>query len=88
MKLYYAKGVCSLVPHIINEVGLHAEFESVNLKTKQTETGKDFLTINHKGAVPTLELPNGEILTENSVILQYIADHKKSFHLLPALGDF
>ena len=47
MKLFYAKGVCSLVVRIvINEIGLKAEFESVNLKSKKTEKGNDFLSIN------------------------------------------
>lgn len=89
MKLYYSKGACSLVVRIvINEIGVDATFESVDLKTKKTETGKDFCTINAKGAVPTLQLDNGEILTENAVILQYLADTYKATQLLPGLSDF
>ena len=50
MKLYYSKGACSLIVRIIiNELGLDCEYESVDLKTKKTQTGKDFLTINPKG---------------------------------------
>ena len=89
MKLYFSKGACSLVVRIIiNEMGLPAEFESVNLKTKKTGTGKDFLSINPKGSVPTLEVDNGAILTENAVILQYLGDISKATHLLPPVGDF
>lgn len=89
MKLYYTKGACSLVVRIvINEIGLTAEFEAVNLRTKKTETGKDFLNINPKGSVPTLELNNGEVLTENAVILQYLADDSNATKLLPKVGDF
>lgn len=88
MKLYYTKGACSLVVRIIlNEIGLEASYESVDLKTKKTETGQNFLKINPKGAVPALELEGGESLTENAVILQYLADSSESTHLLPPVGD-
>lgn len=84
MKLYYSKGACSLVPRIvINELKLKCEYEAVNLKTKQTESGKDFFTINPKGCVPVLENNNKEILTENAVILQYLAESNHANTLLP-----
>src|SRR3990167_6389729 len=89
MKLYYTKGACSLVVRIIiNELNINTEFESVNLSTKKTTTGRNFLEINPKGAVPTLEINPKEILTENAVILQYLADNAKATQLLPAIGDF
>lgn len=89
MKLYYQKGACSLVVHIIlKELGINAELESVNLKTKITASGKNFYDINAKGSVPTLELDNGEVLTENAVILQYLADSLKAIELLPPTTDF
>lgn len=89
MKLYFSKAACSLVVRIIiNEIGIDSEFESVNLRTKKTASGEDFLTINSKGAVPTLDIQNGEILTENAVILQYLCDISKATQLLPPIGDF
>jgi len=89
MKLYYSRGACSLAVRIvINEIGLNCEYESVDLKTKKTETGGDFLTISPKGEVPTLQLDNGEIVTENAIIQQYLADNAKATQLLPACGDF
>lgn len=89
MKLYYTKGACSLVVRIIlNELGQHADFEAVDLRTKKTDTHQDFLSINPKGAVPALALDNGKVLTENAVILQYLADTAKATQLLPGLGDF
>lgn len=87
MKLYYSKGACSLAVRIvIHEIGIPCDFEAVNLHTKLTENGADFLNINPKGAVPTLALDDGEVLTENAVIQQYLADTNKT-SLLPPQGD-
>lgn len=89
MKLYYSKGACSLAVRIvIHEIGTPCEFESVNLQTKKTEKDADFLAINSKGAVPTLVLDDGAVLTENSVIQQYLADKFHASELLPPLTDF
>ncbi|MBA2654114.1 MAG: glutathione transferase GstA [Gammaproteobacteria bacterium] len=88
MKLYYTRGSCSLTCRIvINEIGLPCEYESVDLKSKQTEHGGDFTKINLKGAVPTLVLDNGDILTENAVIQQYLADEAHATELLPKTGN-
>ena len=87
MKLYFTKGACSLASRIIiNELSLNCEYESVDLKTKKTETGEDFLTINPKGSVPVLRLDNDEILTENAVIQQYLAEQHQGQQLLPSQG--
>jgi glutathione S-transferase len=89
MKLYFSKGACSLTIRImINELGLKSQYESVDLKTKKTESGKDFYKINPKGAVPCIELDNGETLTENMTILQYLADTNHAEKLLPPMGNF
>ena len=88
MKLYYSKGACSLAVRItIYESGIPCEFEAVDLKTKQTETGADFLQINPKGSVPALLLDNKEILTENTALQQYISEAYKS-SLLPSEDKF
>jgi glutathione S-transferase len=89
MKLYFAKGACSLAVRIvINEIGLHCDYEEVDLKTKKTASGKDFLAINPKGQVPTLVTDDKEILTENAVIQQYLADMAHAEHLLPTPDHF
>lgn len=89
MKLYYAKGACSLAPRIvIHELGLPCEFEAVDLKSKKTATGEDYLTINPKGVVPTLVTDDNQILTENAVIQQYLADNNQASSLLPPIKDF
>ena len=73
MKLYYTKAACSLVVRIVlNEVSVSFEDVEVNLQTKTYQNNQDFKAINTKGSVPTLVLDNGEVLTENAVILQYI----------------
>lgn len=87
MKFYYAPGACSLAAHIVlHEAGITAEYEKVDTKTKVMEGGGDFRTINPKGAVPTLRLDDGEILTEGPVIMQYIADQAPASGLAPASG--
>ncbi len=89
MKLYFAKGACSLAVRIIlNETGMAAEYEAVDLRSKKTKTGRNYLEINPKGAVPALELDNGEVLTESAIVLQYIADTARATELLPPTGDF
>lgn len=91
MKLYFAKGACSLACRIIiNELGISSEYESVDLhgKAKLTETGADFGKINPKGSVPTLITDDGKTLTENVVILQYLAEQAKATDLLPPANHF
>lgn len=87
MKLYYSPGACSLAHHIVlNELGQTYSLEKVNLATHKLERGDDYTKINPKGYVPALDLGNGEILTEASTILQYIADKAGNTELLPKAG--
>ncbi len=88
MKLYYAPGACSLAPHIIlQEIGKKFELEKVDLRAKKTAIGSDFIKINSKGYVPTLELnAKGDVLTEVATIVQYLADKAKATKLLPKAG--
>jgi glutathione S-transferase len=87
MKLYYAPGACSLSPHIVaQEAGIALKFEKVDLKTKATESGANYVGINPKGSVPALELDNGEILTEGPAIVLYLADQRPQAGLAPPCG--
>ncbi|QXP85273.1 glutathione transferase GstA [Methylococcus sp. ANG] len=89
MKLYYFPGACSLAPHIVlREAGLDFELENVDLGTKKTGGGADFLQVNPKGYVPALQLDDGQVLTEDQVILQYLADLKPEAGLMPPAGTF
>lgn len=75
IKLYFAPGACSLADHIaLLEVGAKFEAEPVDIRTKCTASGEDFLTINPKGYVPALLLDDCEILTENIAVLDWIAE--------------
>ena len=96
MKLYYSPGACSLADHIaLHEAGLSFDHEKVDLKTKRTEAGVDFTTVNPKGYVPALTLDSGETLSENIAILDWIAHQDSKLapsgpmghtHLLQALA--
>src|ERR1700723_1510841 len=89
MKLYYFTGACALSPHIVLlEAGLPFTLVKIDSKTKKTETGEDFLTINSKGAVPTLQLDDGRVLTEGPAIVQYLADQKPESGLAPRAGTY
>ncbi|UZE27997.1 glutathione transferase GstA [Pseudomonas asplenii] len=89
MKLYYAPETCSLSPHIVlRELDLPFEGVRVDNRSKLTEHGDDFRSINPKGYVAALQLDNGEVLTEGAAILQFLADLKPSAGLAPANGSW
>ena len=88
MKLFYSPGACSLAPHIVaREAGIDIELEKVDLASKQTAGGNDYLSANPKGYVPALLLDDGELLTEGPVISQYLADRVPASSLVPAWGS-
>lgn len=74
MKLYYSPLACSLADHIaLREAGAVFDLEQVDLQTKRTLAGRDFAQITPKAYVPVLILDNGETLTENIAILDWLA---------------
>jgi glutathione S-transferase len=88
LKLYYKAGACSLAPHIVAcEAGVPVELVAVDLATKKTASGDDYYKVNPNGYVPALEIPGGPVLTEASVVCQYIADQKPESGLMPAPGS-
>ena len=89
MKLYYSPGACSLSPHIVAcEAGLPIELINVDLSSKRTETGEDFLHLNPNGYVPVLILNDGNLLTEGPAIVQFLADLAPDKNLVPPAGTF
>lgn len=87
MKLYIAPYSCSMSPHIVlREAGYAFDLVPVDLGAGKTRDGKDFAAINPKGYVPALVLDDGQVLTEGSVIVQYLADQKPASGLAPKAG--
>ena len=87
--LYYSPGACSQAPHILmHEIGIEHDAVRVHLKSHTLNDGSSYLAVNSKGSVPAIQIENGEVLTENAVILQYLADRAEAVQVLPPLGDF
>lgn len=75
MKFYHEVRGCSLAVDIVaRELGIALDLQWVNMRTKRLGDDTDYLAINSKGTVPTLQLPDGQYLTEGAVIMQYLAD--------------
>lgn len=88
MKLYFLPGACSLASLIsLIEVGVRFEPVKVDRMTKKLPDGRDYLTVNPKGYVPALELDDGDVLTENTALLPYIADMNADAKLAPPVGS-
>jgi glutathione S-transferase len=87
MKLYYCPLACSLADHIaLREAGMAFELERVDLRTGRTETGADFRTVSPKGYVPALILDDGQMLTENVAVLDWIAGQAPALAVDGPLG--
>ena len=87
MKLYYSPGACSLATHtVLEEAG--APYQAIKVNLREGEQRRpEYLKINWKGKVPALELDSGEVLTENPVLMSWIADQHAPGRLLAAVGD-
>ncbi|MBS1971723.1 MAG: glutathione transferase GstA [Bdellovibrionales bacterium] len=86
MNLYYSPGACALASQIaLREAGMNFELVKVDLKAKEY-AGGDYKKVNPKGYIPALQLPNGHLMTEGAVILQWIADQVPEKNLLPKFG--
>ncbi|PDT72837.1 glutathione binding-like protein [Bradyrhizobium sp. C9] len=87
MKLYYAPGTISLMPHVaLLESGLSFAGIRVDEATKMMADGGDYRTINPLGYIPALALDDGSILLEAAAIAQYIADRDPTNGLAPPPG--
>jgi glutathione S-transferase len=88
VELYFAPMSCSMATRIaLYEAGIEADFHQVELATKRTKAGVDYLTINPKGQVPALRTEDGTIITEGPAVLQYVADLKPESGLAPPVGS-
>ncbi len=87
MDVYFSPLACSIASRIaLYEADAPAQFIEVNLKTKRTAGGEDFILVNPLGLVPALRTDGGEVLTENPAVLQYIADSFPAAGLTPEGG--
>ena len=86
MKLYYLPGACSLASHIVAcEAGLPLELAVVTFSENgKMADGRNYLEINPKGAVPALDFGEATPLTENAVVMQYLASLKPGSGMLPS----
>jgi len=76
MDLYFSPLACSMATRIaLYEAGSQANFVEVDPKTKRLlKDGSDFYAVNPLGYVPVVRTDDGIVLTENSAILQYVAE--------------
>lgn len=91
MKLYFNPYACSLAVLIAaQEVRIDLDLIEVDiLKDPHTlADGSLYAGVNAKNYVPALVAANGELLTEVSVILQYLADLRPEAHLAPTPGSW
>ncbi len=85
MQLYFRPFACSLASRIaLIESGQDAEYAHVD--GHMLADGNDFHAVNELGYVPALDIGETEALTENTAILQYIADMAPQAGLLAAPG--
>jgi glutathione S-transferase len=89
LQLYFWPMACSLASRIaLMEAGVDARYHLVDIFNKKIlENDGDFWSISPKGAVPVLVLEDGQKLTENAAVLQYIADLRPDLGLAPPAGD-
>ena len=87
MDVYFSPFACSMASRIaLYEAGASAQFAEVDLMTKRTLGGEDFFAVNPLGQVPAIRTDDGEVLTQNPAVLQYIAERFPAAGLAPQGG--
>jgi glutathione S-transferase len=87
MDLYFSPLACSMATRIaLYEAGADASFVEVDPKTKRTSDGADYRATNPLGLVPAIRTDDGEVMSENAAILQYVADRFPAAELAPPAG--
>jgi glutathione S-transferase len=87
LKLYYSPGACALASHIaLEEAGADYETVAIDLKKGEQKT-PEYLAINPAGVTPALATDQG-VLTENAVIMAWVAQHHAKANLTPPPDSF
>ncbi len=85
LKLFYAPGACSFVPHAMLEIsGVNFEPAMVKLHKGEQRTA-DYLALNPHGQVPVL-VEEGVAITQIVAILLHLDAKMPHAHILPATG--
>jgi glutathione S-transferase len=89
MDVYFSPLACSMATRIaLAEAGGSANLIEIDPISKTLlATGEDYFAINPLGYVPMLRTDGGELLSENSAILQYVADRFPGSGLAPPTSD-
>jgi glutathione S-transferase len=83
LTLYFSPGACSMASHIgLEETGAPYE-EKPTLLPKGEHKTEAYLKINPRGKVPALSV-DGNVITENTAILTYLARRFPEKKLLPS----
>jgi glutathione S-transferase len=84
LTLYYAPGSLAFAPHmVLEELGLPHALERILTGEEQHRTAA-YLKINPRGLLPALVLDDGQVLTETSAVLQYLAALRPQAALVPS----
>lgn len=83
LKLYFSPGACSMASHIGIEESGAPYTECLTLLGKGEHKTEAYLKINSRGKVPALEI-DGQVITENTAILTYLARQYPNANLMPA----
>lgn len=91
MDLYFAPLACSMATRIaLYELDAKVNFIYVDIHTDPDKRllgdGSDYHFINPMGQVPAVRTDAGELITENPVVLQYVADLHPEGGLAPTGG--
>jgi glutathione S-transferase len=85
LKLYFAPGACSFVPHSMLELS-GVEFEPTSVKLhKNEQRSPEYLAINPRGQVPVL-VDDGQVITQIVAILLHLDAKLPQAGILPASG--
>jgi glutathione S-transferase len=85
LKLFFAPGACSFVPHAMLEMA-GVPFEPVMVKLhKGEQRGPEYLALNPRGQVPVL-VDEGAVITQIVAILLHLDARLPQAGILPAAG--